>query len=158
MKYLLNLILLFSLFSCTQKSENTKDLEQRIQQLEKKVSETYKPGFGEMMSSIQAHHSKLWFAGKNNNWELAAFEVKELNEIIGDIKIYQKDRKETSKIDMINSPLQQVEEAINQKSTTDFNKTFIQLTKDCNKCHQLTDFEYNKVKIPETSPFSNQEF
>jgi Skp family chaperone for outer membrane proteins len=158
MKQLYYIILVISLFSCTVKSKKEQQLEKRVKQLEMQVSESYKPGFGEMMSSIQAHHNKLWFAGKNTNWQLAAFEVKELHEIIDDIKKFQKDRSETKKMDMINPSLQKVKEAINQKHTTDFNKFFQQLTNDCNQCHQQTNFGYNKVKIPETSPFSNQEF
>ena len=158
MKYLFFTILIISLFSCTVQSEKEMLLEKRVEQLEKQILESYKPGFGEMMSSIQAHHSKLWFAGKNNNWQLAAFEVKELHEILDDIKKFQKDRAETAKMDMINPSLQQVKEAINQKNTTDFNSSFQQLTADCNQCHQQTDFSYNKVRIPETSPFTNQEF
>ena len=74
MKYLA-LILIFFLFSCNQNTLNTKEvktnikLQKRIEVLESQLSNMYKPGFGEMMSSIQAHHSKLWFAGKNKNWQ-----------------------------------------------------------------------------------------
>jgi len=158
MKYLALIFLFFSMLSCTQESKKVQELQTRIDQLENKVSESYKPGFGEMMSSIQAHHSKLWFAGKNNNWELAAFEVKELHEIISDIKTFQKDRAETAEMAIINPSLKVIEKAITQKKIADFNTGFQQLTNDCNKCHQLTDFGYNKVKIPKNSPFSNQEF
>jgi len=158
MKYLFFIILVISLLSCTQTSEKEQQLEKRIEQLEKQISESYKPGFGEMMSSIQAHHSKLWFAGKNNNWKLASFEVKELNEILEDIKIFQQDRLETKKMDMINPSLKNVAKAIALKSFDEFKKSFTQLTNNCNQCHKQTDFGYNKVKIPDTSPFSNQEF
>ena len=38
------------------------------------------------MTYIQIHHSKLWFAGKNQNWELAKFELDEISETIEAIK------------------------------------------------------------------------
>ena len=158
MKHLFFIILVISLFSCTVKSEKETQLEKRVEQLEKQILESYKPGFGEMMSSIQAHHSKLWFAGKNNNWQLAAFEVKELNEIIEDIEIYQKDRVETAKIKMVLPAINVLKKSIKKQDFKYFEKDFSQLTNDCNKCHQLTDFGYNKVKIPNSSPFTNQEF
>lgn len=71
------LIALFSisLFACNQQTDNTQVLQNRIDSLEQKLANTYKPGFGEFMSGIQAHHSKLWFAGQNENWKLADFEV-----------------------------------------------------------------------------------
>ncbi len=34
----------------------------------------YQPGMGELMTTIQLHHAKLWFAGKNANWALAAYD------------------------------------------------------------------------------------
>lgn len=164
MKYNIVIVLGFLLFACNSKKAdnqnvfNQKNLQKRIQVLENQLSNTYKPGFGEMMSSIQAHHSKLWFAGKNNNWQLADFEIKELYEIIEDIKTFQKDRKETAKIDMIFGSVNALKQSIKKQDMANFTKGFKQLTNDCNRCHQLTNFDYNKVKIPDVSPFTNQDF
>jgi hypothetical protein len=72
--------------SCKQPGNSTAALQSRIDSLEKKIAATYKPGFGEFMSSIQIHHAKLWFAGKNQNWELADFEMHEIGETIDAIK------------------------------------------------------------------------
>jgi hypothetical protein len=38
------------------------------------------PGLGEYMTTIQLHTAKLWFAAKASNWELAAYELHELEE------------------------------------------------------------------------------
>ena len=40
----------------------------------------YKPGLGEFMTATQLRHAKLWFAGKDNNWDLAAYEIDEIKE------------------------------------------------------------------------------
>jgi hypothetical protein len=74
MRQVLLIILTFALFACNQQADNTKILQIRIDSLENKLADTYKPGFGEFMGGIQAHYSKLWFAGKNENWKLAEFE------------------------------------------------------------------------------------
>ena len=40
----------------------------------------YVPGLGEIMGQIAMRHTKLWYAGAAQNWELAAYEIKELEE------------------------------------------------------------------------------
>src|SRR6201999_3636739 len=48
------------------------------------AKEPYEPGLGEFMTATQLRHAKLWFAGKNRNWELAAYEVDEIKEGLQD--------------------------------------------------------------------------
>jgi molecular chaperone GrpE (heat shock protein) len=141
-----------------QEPEKIKTLENRISELEKQLSEVYRPGFGEMMSGIQVHHSKLWFAGRNRNWQLASFEIKELKEIIEDIEKYQKDRKDTKLMHMIEPALDSVKTAISAKDLEKFTKSYEFLTSSCNECHVLTDFGYNIVKTPDAPPVGNQEY
>lgn len=158
MRQILCLILTFGLFACSQQTDNTKVLQNRIDSLEQKLADTYRPGFGEFMSSIQTHHSKLWFAGQNENWKLADFEINEIKESLDDIKKYCSDRAETNSIDMIEQPLQNVSNSVQQKNITDFKQTYSILTSTCNSCHQATQHEFNAITIPTTPPFSNQNF
>ncbi len=55
--------------------------QSQIDSLRQKL-EQIKPGLGEIMAVIQTHHAKLWFAGINENWKLADFEVKEIKEMV----------------------------------------------------------------------------
>ena len=73
MKFLLFLIAL-SILGC-QQSESKSALQKELDSLQIVLKNSYKPGLGEFMSQIQVHHAKLWFAGKNENWELANFEI-----------------------------------------------------------------------------------
>ena len=158
MRKILFIILIFGLIACNQQPGNTKVLQNRIDSLENKIDDTYKPGFGEFMSSIQIHHNKLWFAGENQNWKLADFEIHEIMENIDAIKKYQKERKESKEIDMIEPALDSINAAIQQKDPIAFKTSYILLTNTCNNCHRETEFEFNVVKIPDTPPFSNQDF
>ena len=158
MKYFLFLMVIFFLSACDQKNGDTQVLQNRIDSLENKLADTYKPGFGEFMSNIQVHHNKLWFAGKNENWELADFEINEINENLDDIKKYCKDRPETNSIGMIEKPLQDIMNAIQKKNRSEFTNNYTSLTNRCNSCHQATQHEYNVITIPTTPPFSNQSF
>ncbi|MBL7830978.1 MAG: hypothetical protein JNK41_08140 [Saprospiraceae bacterium] len=158
MKFILLIILSFSLFACDKQTDNSKILQNRIDSLESKLANTYKPGFGEFMSGIQANHSKLWFAGQNENWKLADFEVHEIMETIEDIQKFQTERKESQMIGMINPALDSINNAIQQKNPAFFKRSYTLLTNICNNCHRATNFEFNVVKIPDTQAFSNQDF
>ena len=158
MKKILVILIAFSIFSCNQHSENEAVLQNRIDSLESKLSEAYKPGFGEFMSYVQAHHAKLWYAGENQNWKLANFEMDEIREAIEDIKTYETDRNETQLISMIYPALDSVTTAINLKNVTQFKNSYTRLTNTCNACHHTAKFEFNVVKIPESQMFANQDF
>ena len=144
--------------SCKQPGNTNAALQSRIDSLEKKLTTTYKPGFGEFMSSIQVHHAKLWFAGKNKNWELADFEIHEIGETLDAIKEYQNEREESKKIDMLKPALDAVNDAIQKKDSSLFNSSYLLLTSTCNNCHKAVNFGFNVVKVPDTAPFSNQAF
>src|ERR1700747_1670747 len=99
MKIVLSLLFVTLIIaSCSQQSDNTKQLQARIDSLQQKLNNTYKPGLGEFMLGIQEHHAKLWFAGINKNWALADFEVHEIGETVDDIKQYCTDRPEVKSI------------------------------------------------------------
>src|SRR3984957_17639361 len=44
----------------------------------------YKPGLGELMTATQLGHAELWFAGKDHNWDLAAYDIDEIKEDLED--------------------------------------------------------------------------
>ncbi|HET6723369.1 MAG TPA: hypothetical protein VFH07_11485 [Chitinophagaceae bacterium] len=144
--------------ACKQQTHNTGSLQDRIDSLEKKLAHTYKPGFGEFMSSIQIHHAKLWFAGMNQNWELADFEMHEIAETIDAIKEYLPEREESKKVDILEPSLDAVNDALQKKDSALFNSSYILLTNSCNNCHKAVNFGFNIVKIPDKPPFSNQAF
>lgn len=145
--------------SCSQSNDpEFSRLEAKIEQLEEHQNNGYKPGFGEFMSNIQLHHAKLWFAGKAENWELASFEMDEMQESFEGIKTFNSDRSDTEAIGMIHPSLDSVKNAIQIKSTASFERNYKLLTNTCNSCHQATGHAYNVITIPTTPPFSNQSF
>lgn len=158
MRQLLLILLTLGLFSCNQQMDNTADLQKRIDSLESKLENTYKPHFGDFMSSIQAHHTKLWFAGQNENWDLADFEIHELEEAIEDIQKFHAGRKEAELIGMILPALDSVEVAVKKKDLVLFKKNYNLLTNTCNTCHKQTDHGFVVIKLPESLPYTNQDF
>src|SRR6476659_9293819 len=90
------------IFGASNNTNIMAELQLRIDSLQKQIDAAYKPGLGEFMGSMQVHHAKLWFAGKNENWKLADFEIHEMMEAIDNIQKYQTERKESKQIAMIN--------------------------------------------------------
>ena len=158
MKQTILFLFVVCLCGCHHSAKETQVLQASIDSLEQKLAESYKPGFGEFMSGIQAHHSKLWFAGQNQNWKLADFEIHEIMEATEDIRKYETDRKESELIGMINPAIDSINVAIHKKDPALFKSSFTLLTNTCNACHHAASFEFNVVKIPDSQPFSNQDF
>jgi len=159
MKKLIIIFLSFILFSCNQqKKYSTDKLQNQIDSLENQLKHVYKPGFGEIMGNIQNLHSKLWFAGINKNWKLAEFEIHEMTEATHDIQIYQKSRKESEMMNMIEPALDSIGNAIKIQNQQKFKNNYVLLTNICNDCHHATHYEFIDIKVPEKPAFSNQNF
>lgn len=152
------IFLMVIMIACNQRSPEVKALESKIDSLQEELNKTYKPGFGEFMSGVQVHHAKLWFAGINQNWPLADFEMHEITESIESIKQYCNDRPETKAIAMIDPAMDSVGTAITKMNPDLFKSSFVLLTKTCNDCHLATEHAFNVVTIPSSPPVVNQDF
>src|SRR6478736_5385551 len=128
--------ILFMLLSCNQPNNQLSQMQSKTDSLEKQLDKTYKPGLGEFMTGIQLHHAKLWFAGQNQNWPLADFEIHEIDE-------FCKDRPEVKSIGMLKPAIDSVTDAIRQKDLQLFKQSFSLLTNTCNNCHKATDHGFN---------------
>lgn len=159
MKNSLLVVSICVLFSCqTKVDDHSKELQNQIDGLRSELSETYKPGFGEFMGHIQEHHAKLWFAGENENWKLAEFEINEIKENLEAIQTYETDRPESVMIPMIEPAMDSVSYAIQKQNLVQFKSSYNLLTNTCVKCHQATKHEFIQIQVPNMNTFSNQNF
>lgn len=118
----------------------------------------YRPGLGEIMSRIQMHHAKLWFAGIKQNWKLAAYEIGEIKESLDAAARLETDRPEIKSIPMISPPIDSLSHAIERGDAKAFKGDFQLLTNTCNACHIANHFEFNVIIIPTAPPVTNQQF
>jgi len=153
---LFTILVLFA--SCGGQNAELNNMQAKVDSLQKQLDGVYRPGLGEFMTGIQTHHAKLWFAGKNANWKLADFEIHEIMESLDDIQKYNQDRPEIKSIGMIAPALDSINNAIKQKDTVSFRRSFVLLTNTCNNCHRATDHEFNVVIVPSGLPVLNQDF
>jgi hypothetical protein len=122
----------------------------------------YVPGLGEFMAATQVRHAKLWFAGKNLNWALAAWEVDEIREGLEDAAKRHATHDGIPVADMIKTiidpRLEKLDKAIAAKSGTQFAAAFDDLTDGCNSCHAAANKPFIRIQRPTSPPFSNQDF
>ncbi|MDF2115120.1 hypothetical protein PY365_06010 [Roseiarcaceae bacterium H3SJ34-1] len=111
----------------------------------------------DIMSVTQLRHIKLWFAGKSSNWKLADYELQQFRaSLVEAASLYP--GIPVTNVTMMADPVQAVADAIKAKNSRAFANTFVALTDGCNACHRSMGLDFIVVKIPTTSPFSDQAF
>ena len=126
------------------------------------AKDRYEPGLGEFMTATQLRHAKLWFAGKNDNWGLAAYEVDEIKEGLEDAarlhSIFQGIPVAEMIKSIIDPRIERLEKAIAAKNGTQFVAAFDDLTDGCNACHAAAGKPFIRNQRPTAPPLSNQNF
>ena len=126
------------------------------------AKDSYAPGLGEFMTATQLRHAKLWFAGKDNNWDLAAYEIDEITEGLEDAEKQFPIHDGIPVADMIKANIdpavEQLKKAVEARSRTKFVVAFDNLTRACNTCHAGAGKPFIQIQRPTSSPLSNQNF
>jgi hypothetical protein len=123
----------------------------------------FHPGLGDLMTAfVQARHTKLGLAGKEQNWPYATYELNELREAFDDVAEMVPKYRNLSVPEMIGATvkpaLAAIDETIKAKDSGQFNTAYSQLTTACNACHQSTDHAVIVIQVPTASPFADQDF
>lgn len=126
----------------------------------------FKPVMSDLMTMlIQPRHIKLYYAGEEENWMLARFELNELRAAfgrIGDtIPEYGIFPFKDSVDAVISDPLDTMQTAIESKDRAEFERAYVGVTAACNACHEAMHFPYIVMKLPEPDAMANfvdQEF
>ena len=115
------------------------------------------PRLGEIMIAKQWRHMKLWFAGKQRNWNLAAYELVQIRASLADAAMLYSGIP-VSDVMVMAEPIRSVDKAIQSKDSAGFVNAFNQLTAGCNACHREMGREFIQMRVPTESPFNNQVF
>jgi hypothetical protein len=124
--------------------------------------EVYSPRLADLMIEAQLRYFKLWYAGRENNWELADFEVEQIRESFDHAARIFPTIPLASKY-MIIQPASELDNAIEAKDSAKFAKAFDKLTAACNGCHEAARLGFIVIREPrmspvETSPFTDEIF
>jgi hypothetical protein len=120
------------------------------------------PGLGEYMTTIQLHAAKLWFAAKANNWELAAYELHELEETMDTVKKLNAEKngvKISNVMDaVLKTQIAQLEDTIKAKNQSQFLKSYDETLSACNGCHTESGHRFLQIIRPTAPPVTNQKW
>jgi hypothetical protein len=112
------------------------------------------PGVGEVMSGVQLHFAKLFYAHEAKNAELADFELGEIEENLDRAAQLRPSENGTNLGKMVaefkKGPLAAM------KNGGDFRAAYGQAIQSCNACHQGTGHPYIVICEPKGPPVSNQ--
>lgn len=115
------------------------------------------PRLGEIMLGKQWGHLKLWSAGKERNWSLAAYELAQIRASLAQAaSLYS--GIPLDDVAIMTGPIHSVDQAIQSKDSAGFGKAFNDLTTGCNACHREMGREFIVIAVPKESPFRNQVF
>jgi hypothetical protein len=123
----------------------------------------FTPNMGDLMQLlILPRHAKLGLAGKAENWALAGYALKELQQGLGTITKVIPRWKALPVSDLIDAALKQpfavMDFAIKAGDERQFLESYDKVTAGCNACHSTTEQNFVVIKTPDAAEFPNQEF
>lgn len=140
------------LVSCKQDSTTKKKDENHKEEIE----------LAELMFHNQRYINKMYFAGKNQNWDLAKFYHHEIDEnmekiLEGNIEEEGKNVSELAR-QMFPESFKDLEQSIASKDTARFLKSYDLVIRTCNNCHAASGYGFVKIKTPVEPAYKNQEY
>lgn len=122
----------------------------------------YRPELGEQMLILQIRHARLWFAGEARNWNLATFQVQELQEALDAVVEYnpddpnfQPERLADVLPAMTRGPIADLRKAVDAKDKAAFEKAFDGLSAACTGCHRAAGNPLLVIQRPKTPLLDN---
>lgn len=114
-----------------------------------------------IMMDVEYHFANLWFAARNQQWELAAFYLRETDSHLRwtvrvrpvrsvrgggsvDLQPFQESIEQ--------SAFTRLENAIENKDAREFEAAYAQTLTQCHACHQAAGLAYLQPHIPATPP------
>jgi hypothetical protein len=120
-------------------------------------SDTTVNSLSDIMGLTQLRHIKLWYAGRQENWPLTRFELKEIEETFGPAAMFYRNIP-VDYVTAMKRQLDSIQNATKEKDSAEFAKGFAGLTDACNTCHKAAQVGFIVIQTPTASPFSDQKF
>ena len=116
----------------------------------------------DVMTKLQRNMNKLWFAGSSQNWVLANFYVKELEEaedVIAEQNVVDESYNLSQLMKVMGKPsIKELASTINAQDQAKFKEKYINVVNNCNACHASTKHEFLVIKQPTAPAYDNQDY
>lgn len=148
MNKILPAILIFMLASCADNTEQVQGSwikgseEEQIEAIERQFR-----GFDMAMVETGYRYQELYWAGKDENWEYATYQVEKLGKAIEN-GLERRPKRAGSAKHFLNTALPEMKQAVEKRDTAVFNESFKMLTINCNSCHAMEKVPHFTVKEP----------
>jgi hypothetical protein len=150
MKQIFIIILTLGLFSCNQKTDEKTTQGEWIRGTEKEQIKTIEKqfrGFDNAMVETGYRYQELYWAGQDQNWEYADYQIKKIKIAIEN-GLDRRPKRAKSAEHFLTYVLPEMKKSLEKKDTAIFNKNFQTMTINCNSCHAMEKVPYFSVKIP----------
>jgi hypothetical protein len=104
-------------------------------------------GFDMAMVETGYRYQELYWAGKDENWEYAAYQAEKIKVAIEN-GLERRPKRAASAQNFLNVALPEIGKAIASRDTIQFKQTFTTLTANCIACHALEKVSFVTVKTP----------
>lgn len=136
-------------FACTQQPQEKIDGEwikgtkqEKIHTIEKQFR-----GFDNTMVEIGYRYQELYWAGKDENWDYATYQIEKMKLTIEN-GLERRPKRAKSADHFLKSVLPEMLKSVQQRDTVIFNENFDMLTANCINCHSMEKVPYFTVKKP----------
>lgn len=147
-KFLILLVPIAVLFACNNKSEVSQGDWIKGTELEKiKTIEKQFRGFDNAMVETGYRYQELYWAGQDENWEYADYQLEKIKIAIEN-GLERRPKRAKSAEHFLNYVLPEMQKSIQSKDTVIFNKGFQTLTINCNSCHAMEKVPFFNVQTP----------
>lgn len=133
--------------SCNQKTRNEGLTWLNLSDNDKfKVIEKQFRGFDKTMMEVGYRYNELYWAGEDENWELAKYHLEKIEHSIKLGTERRPKRKENAQV--IFPILSELNSHASSKNKKLFRENFKVLSKTCNACHHAENVSYFNVEMP----------
>ena len=150
MKQTIIIILTLGLFSCNQKTDKETAQGDWIKGTETEQIKTIEKqfrGFDNAMVETGYRYQELYWAGQDQNWEYADYQLEKIKIAIEN-GLERRPKRAKSAEHFLSYTLPEMKKSIESKDKMIFNKNFQTMTINCNSCHTMEKVPFFNVQIP----------
>jgi len=150
MKQTIILILTHGLFACNHQTEKETVQGDWIKGTEAEQIKTVEKqfrGFDNAMVETGYRYQELYWAGQDQNWEYADYQLEKIKIAIEN-GLERRPKRAKSAEHFLTYVLPEMKKSLEKKDTVIFNKNFQIMTISCNSCHAMEKVPFFSVQIP----------